>query len=191
MNFDFALEINPFLEKGHFSKAIDLAETNLKKFPPTVFHDIIGKSLLHHTDNLVSWIDDFYNEASENTDIKALYFEMNEFDINTDEWYVNSFSYDKDGGLNLDDMEWLCDMADNSSEFVLKGYETLQKAFADTELDNDNLQNARDWCEQIIIARFMQLMHSGHLKAKEKQLKWSTIPLYYTEHAYDFVVKSA
>ena len=191
MNFEFAEQINSFLEQADYSKAIEIAETNLSKIPKTVFHDIIGKSLLHHTDKLADWINTFYIETSENTDIKSLYFEMCEFDINTDNWFISGFAYDKDGGLNLDDMEWLCDMVDDSNEFILTGYETLQKAFEDTELDNDSIENARDWCEQIVIARYMELIHSGHLKAKEKNLKWATIPLYFTEHAYDFVVKSS
>ena len=59
MNFEFAEQINPFLEQADYSKAIEIAETNLSKIPRTVFHDIIGKSLLHHSDNLADWINSF------------------------------------------------------------------------------------------------------------------------------------
>jgi hypothetical protein len=49
---------------------------------------------------------------------------------------------------------------------------------------------ARDWCEQLIIARFMELMRAAHLEAARRGLAWAKLPLYFTEHAYDFVVKS-
>jgi len=68
---------------------------------------------------------------------------MNEFDINTDRWYIDGFAYDKDEGHGeQDDME------------------------------------------------YMELMRAAHLKAKEKKMTWAKLPLYFTEHAYDFVVRS-
>ena len=120
---------------------------------------------------------------------------MNEFDINTDTWYIDSFAFNHDGGLDLEDMEWLCDFeTDSQSEtktvFQIKGFEKLQTAFETTELDTDNLQDARDWCEQLVIARFMELMRTAHLTAKQKGHSWATTPIYFTEHSYDFVVKS-
>lgn len=40
-----------------------------------------------------------FAKASEEMSIKALYFEMNEFDINTDCWNIDGFAYDKMEGL--------------------------------------------------------------------------------------------
>ena len=193
MNFEFAQQINPSLKKLNFSKALDIAETALTKIPTTEFHSVLGQSFINQADNLAIWVDNFYQAISKKMDIKALYFEMNEFDINTDIWYIDGFSYDKDGGLDPYDMEWLCDFTRDkitSEEFVLTGFEKLKTAFENIVLDNDNLQNSRDWCEQIIIARFMELMRTVHLKAKEKNLAWATIPIYFTEHSYDFILKS-
>jgi hypothetical protein len=193
MNFEFAQQINPSLENLDFLKALDIAETALNKIPSTEFHSVLGLSFINQSNNLETWIDDFYHRISKKINIKALYFEMNEFDINTDSWYIDGFSYEKDGGLDLDDMEWLCDFTRDrmtSDEFTLTGFEILQSAFENIELDNDNLQDARDWCEQVIIARFMELMRTAHLQAKEKKLAWASIPVYFTEHSYDFILKS-
>ena len=199
MNFEFAKQINPNLENLNFSKALDIAETALQQIPSTDFHSIVGQSLLHQVDSLVTWIDNFYNSTLKKIEIKALYFEMNEFEINTDTWYIDGFAFSKDGGLDLDDMEWLCDVTREtmtSTEFVLTGYEELQQSFADIEeqVENDelsyDLQSAMDWTEQIIITRFMELMRTGHIKAKDQNLGWATIPVYFTEHSYDFIVKS-
>lgn len=195
MNFDFAKRINPYLEKLDFESAIAIGEIELQKIPNTEFHSVIGKSLTEQAETLATWVDNFFNIASEKIDIKALYFEMNEFDINTDTWYINSFAFSRNGGLDLEDMEWLCDFeTDSESEtesiFEIEGLQKLQNAFETIELDTDNLQNARDWCEQIIIARFMELMRTAHLTATQKDYSWAKIPIYFTEHSYDFVVKS-
>ena len=127
--------------------------------------------------------------------MKALYFEMNEFDINTTHWYIDGVALSKDGGLDLSDMEWLCDYEiDSQTEidevFLIEGYEKLQTAFEEIPLETDDLQNARDWCEQIVITRYMELMRTAHLIAKNKGFGWAVIPTYFTEHSYDFVVRS-
>ncbi|MES2773618.1 MAG: hypothetical protein V4722_05515 [Bacteroidota bacterium] len=192
MNFEFAEQINPSLTNLDFGKAISIAENSLRKIPQTEFHSIIGKSLLHQTDSLVSWIEHFHKTLSLECEIKALYFEMNEFDINTDVWYIDGFGFEKDGGLDSD-MEWLCDVYGDKmtgQEFVLSGYEQQQNAFESIELDSDHLQDSRDWCEQLIIARFMELMFCAHSDSKKKGLGWATIPLYYTEYSYDFILRS-
>lgn len=195
MNFDFAEQINSDLEKLDFKKAISLGETELQRLPSTDFHTIIGKTLTQQAESLSDWVDYFYQIASKKLDIKSLYFEMNEFDINTEVWYIDGFAFSQDGGLDLEDMEWLCDFeTDSQTEtetvFQIEGLEKLQTAFESIELDTDELQNARDWCEQLIIGRFMELMHKAHLTAKHKGYSWAKIPIYFTEHSYDFVVKS-
>ena len=195
MNFEFTEQINPDLEQLNFEKALNIAETELRKIPTTDFHYVLEKSLVGQADDLASWVENFYNIATKKNKVAALYFEMNEFDINTDHWYIDSFAFSKDGGLDLEDMEWLCDFdTDSQTEtetvFKIDGYEKLQSAFESIELDTDDLQNARDWSEQIIIARFMELMTNAHLIAKTKKLNWATVPIYFTEHSYDFVVKS-
>ena len=195
MNFEFAEQINPDLELLNFDKALNTAQTELRKLPKTKFHNVLDKSLIGQADDLASWVENFYKLAAKKNKVETLYFELNEFDINTDLWYIDAFAFNNDGGLDLDDMEWLCDFdTDNQTEtetvFKIEGYEELQDAFENIELDTDDLQNARDWCEQIVISRFMELMTASHKIAKTKKLNWATIPIYFTEHSYDFIVKS-
>jgi len=201
MNFEFAEKINPHLEKSDFMKAIKVATTELQKLPDTDFHLILDITLIEQAEEVADWIDEFYQKASKKKKVKALYFEMNEFDINTDMWFIEGFSYSKDGGLDLEDMDWLCDYDTDTqtainSVFAIEQLEKLQTAFSEIEEKEENdewtdeLQEARDWCEQIIIAKFMELMGEAHLIAKRKQYLWATLPVYFTEHEYDFVVKS-
>lgn len=199
MNFDFAEQINSDLENLDFQKAITTAEKELSNIATTAFHEIIGKTFTNPTDDLVNWMDSFYKEISKKMVVKAMYFEMNEFDINTDVWYIDGIAYKEDGGLDLEDMEWLSDCKSDvmtTKEFVLTGYEKFQNLFETIEEKEENdewtdeMQDARDWCEQIIISRFMEIMKKAHEAAKERKLDWGNIPVYYTEHAYDFIVKS-
>ncbi|WP_413513577.1 hypothetical protein [Myroides odoratus] len=198
MNFDFAEQINSDLENLDFQKAIITAEKELSKIATTEFHEIMGKTFTNLADDLVNWIDRFYKEISKKMEIKALYFEMNEFDINTDVWYIDGIAYKEDGGLDLEDMEWLSDCKRDvmtTKEFVLTGYERFQNLFETIEEKEENdewtdeMQEARDWCEQIIISRFMEIMKKAHQSAKERKLDWGNIPVYITEHGYDFIVK--
>jgi hypothetical protein len=118
---------------------------------------------------------------------------MNEFDINTGTWYIDGFAYDKNGGLDVNDMDWLSDVTRDritAKEFILTGFEKLQTAFRTKNARDGGLRDARDWCEQIILARFMELMRAAHLKARDKNLQWALIPIYFTEHSYDFILKS-
>lgn len=195
MNFEFCLQINDNLAKHDFAKAIQTAESKLKELPVTDFHAVLGLSFTGQTEEVADWIEIFFLKSSEKIAVKSLYFEMNEFDINTDEWYIDGFAFSKDDGLNLNDMEWLGDFetyaqAETNTVMSLCGFEKLQDAFEIIEPDSQQMQDAKDWCEQIIIARFMELMYSAHTMAKQKQLKWSAVPIYFTEHAYDFIVKS-
>jgi hypothetical protein len=196
MNFEFAEKINPYLEQLNFVKALDVAETELRKIPTTDFHYVLDNPLVGQADDLASWVENFHNLATKENKVEALYFEINEFDVNTEYWYIDSFAFSSDGGLDLNDMEWLCDFdTDSQTEtetvFKIESYESLQEAFEKIALKTDDLQNARDWCEQIIIVRFMELMTAAYRKAKDLNLNWGKIPIYFTEHSYDFVVKAA
>lgn len=199
MNFEFAEQINSDLEKLDFEKAIHSAETELHTITKTAFHEIIGKNFTNPLEDLVDWIDQFHSEISTKIEIKAMYFEMNEFDINTDIWYIDGIAYKEDGGLDLDNMEWLSDCKRDvmtTKEYILTGFENFQILFESIEEKEENdewtddMQDARDWCEQIIISRFMEVMKKAHERAKERKLVWGNIPIYFTEHAYNFIVKS-
>ncbi len=191
MNFEFAEFLNPELEKFNFTGALSIAETALKEIPETPFHAIIGRSFLRETDYFVKMANHFFNEASKEMDVKALYFQINGFDINPDSWYISSFAFSKDGGLNLDDMDWLCDSEmQYEMDYEIPDFEDIQRAFKKTELKSRALMDAYDWCEQIVLIRFMEFIRTAHVKAAEKNYPWAKVPVYFTEHDYDFVVRS-
>jgi len=197
MNFNFAEQINPALLRLDMAGAIVIAEAQLDRLPSTEFHDVIGQSLVEQANELAIWVDQFCQAISERIQAEALYFELNEFDINTDYWYIDCFAFVNDGGLDPNDMDWLCEFDASSRDatgvvFVIEGYEKLQNAFEtfDEKPADKDRKDARDWCEQIIIARYMELIRAAHVSAKDKGMGWASIPIYFTEHAYDLIVRS-
>lgn len=191
MNFEFANQINPCLERFDFSAALQIAEGELKKLPGTPFHEVLGKSMTSQAETFASWVKEFFEQASKKEQIKSLYCEMNEFDINTDHWYVDCFAFSIDEGLTRGDMDWLCDYeADTESRFVIEGFDKLQAAFGSVDLNTESLQDAIDWCEQIILTRFMELVRTAHVLAMDKNYGWAGVPVYFSEHDYDFILKS-
>lgn len=191
MNFNFAQEVNPLLEKQDFAGAFAIAESNLSKVDETAFYSIVGKSLLSQSKSVAEWVDGFYNDSTKEITVAALYFEFTEFDINQDIWEIDGFAYDQD--LGLEDLDWFSDTKKVAAPFTVEGYEKIQDAFSDyqdlNEVSNE-LEFARDWCEQLVIIRFAELMTNAHHIAKQKGFVWAKIPIYFTEHAYDFVMKS-
>jgi hypothetical protein len=126
---------------------------------------------------------------------------MNGFEINTDQWHIDGFSYGEDGGL--EDEEWLCDwdcetqdfegQIEPDTVFVIKNFEKLQVVFEkykNDEPQSKKIQDAEYLCYFIIIVRFMELMRKAHLVAKQKQYSWAKIPIYFAKHDQDYTVKS-
>jgi hypothetical protein len=189
MNSEFAESINPYLAQGQFVQAIELAENQLATLSRSPFHKIIKRPLLHHATDLCFWINRFYSVVASNQSIEALYLELTEFDINFDVWGIDGLAYSAD--LGIEDTEWLAEpSAATEQAFILEGYEDLQRAFEESELGAAETQDAQDWCEQLIIARFMQLVQAAHHEAQNQGLPWAALPIYCTEHGYDFVIRS-
>ena len=176
--------------ENEIDKAIEIAENHLKSLPKTDFHKIIGKNLLHLTNNLTNYISEFYNNYKNEFDFKAIYSEMNGFSINYDLWFIDLFGFDKCEGL--EDLDWLGDY-DYSTENSLKitGFEDLQNVYQDymeNEKYNDKeLEKVCEVCELLIILRLQELFRESKKIAIEKKLDWSEIPIFATAHDYEMI----
>lgn len=181
-------EIDVFLKAGEFGQAISIAEGHLAKVEVTEFHKVIGRDLLHLTQNAAEFISDFYAEATNQLEVKAMYFEMNGFGINPDLWFFDPFGYSFCGTPgNANDISWLADYEFSwDYSCVITGYEDLQTACKD-HLDNkrynDPVQrDAKDFCELVITLRFIQLIAHTVKYAREHNLPWKNIPVFGTSH---------
>lgn len=190
MNFDLADQLNECLVENRLEKAIELAESELKKLPNSEFHKILNRNLESLAENLTYYITEFYSEAKNQFEVKAIYSEMNGFTINYDLWFIDLFAY-KDLGT-LDDLDWLAEFEISSNKsMAILGFKDLQSVFEDymeNEKWKDNeLKKACEICELIIILRLQELFKKTKLIATQKKLNWNNIPLFVTAHDYDMV----
>ncbi|MCX6148589.1 MAG: hypothetical protein NTW25_15250 [Candidatus Kapabacteria bacterium] len=196
MNFELIDEIGKLLKNDKLNEAIQLTEAKLREQIKSDFNKLLGKNLLHQTDLLVEYFNNFYDKVKDNLNIQAIYGEMNDFTINCDMWFLNLFAYDKLG--ELDDTEWLADWEDENASknrFVLTGYEELQEAYQDYQ-DNakykvKEILEASDITEILIMLRYQELIKATKLIAKQKNLSWRRIPVFASVHdCYDTVYKA-
>lgn len=193
MNFDLFQQAGASVREGNLKQAIDQAELRLKGLNETYFHPVLDTNFLHQSEEVVNWIDSFYNEVSQRRPVQALYFEMNGFDINTDQWYIDGFAYEEAG--TIEDVDWLADWKEDMATvqpFVLTGFELMQEAFQAymDEEEPDELEEARDIAELLVILRLQELLAQAHQLAKTKGLAWRTTPLLATAHDYDILLES-
>ncbi|NVO86403.1 hypothetical protein [Hymenobacter terrestris] len=170
MDFDLSDYFQGLLQEGKLREAIVQGEHQLNSLQKTYFHPLLGTSLLHQREEVAAWLNAFYQHVSQKMPVGALYVEMNAFDLNTEEWYLDGFAYEVAG--TRDDAEWLtnwsADTATNEP-FVLSGFEPLQEAFEtyfDEEEGSENLEQAHDVAEMLVILRVQELLDEVHQAAK-------------------------
>jgi hypothetical protein len=193
MEFDLANEVKKLVETNKIETAIELAENELKKITVTDFHKVLGRDFLNFTDDLTEFITYFYTQAAKEIEVKAMYSEMNGFTINYDLWFLNLFAFKTCGGL--DDTDWLADYEFYIEEImVLSGLEDIQAVYEDymknEKWSDENLKNAMEVCELIIVLRLQELFKKSINSATEKKLEWSKIPIFATAHDYEILYSS-
>src|SRR6266496_3868421 len=95
------------LTESDVSGAIDGLERLLAAEKGERFKGLLGTSFSNSPTDILAEINDFVEACVEQFDIKAVYLEMNGFDINPDRWYFDSFGYGT-YGCDPKNLEWLC-----------------------------------------------------------------------------------
>lgn len=178
--------------EGRIEDAIIIAERELSNFPKTVFHNILGKNLLHITDELNDYLENFYNQYKKQIDIKALYSEMNGFTINYDLWFITLMAFEK--CENLDDLDWLADYEIFfESAMTITGLEDLQAAYkhhveSEEYLDDDK-DTIAEICSLLIILRLQELFKETQKIAFTNNLNWPKTSTFVTAHDSEMVYR--
>jgi hypothetical protein len=188
--------LESLVAQNEYAKAAVLAEEALDQIPQTPFHKIIGRNLLHLTEGTANYISGFFSESQKHIAVKAMYFEMNGFSINPDEWFFNSFAFSFCGNPDdPEDTDWLADyeFSPLGSDFQITGYEDLQEVCAYflknwRECNSD----AQELFEYIVTIRFIELIANAVQFAKDHELAWKDIPIFGTTHdsALPFLYRS-
>jgi hypothetical protein len=119
-----------------------------------------------------------------------MYFEMNGFDINPDEWHFHGFAYREAG--DIWDPEWLAHWNyDTSERLVLPGMEAVQSAFSKHyryrrgEVKSLQLEMAASITLHLVCAHFVSLIANAHQRAKRVYKPLRGLPVIATAHDWD------
>ena len=180
---------------GKLQECIDSLEDGLKCVKETPYHAVLDCNFLHHVGAVAEFAADFFHRASREGPIRAMYFEMNGFTINTGRWYFNGFGYAKGGKIS--DLtwrtEWLNPWDYETEEFTLTGMERVQEAFGDLLVDGREplgIKLAEHITEHLVVARFNELIGAAHKVAKKACPALRGFPIVSTAHDWDTLYPS-
>ena len=127
----------------------------------------------------------FHADCSKRFTVKAIYLEMNGFEINPDRWYFDLFGY-KSAPPNDDSFDWISEwQSPDSPTVTLTGLESIQELFA-TYIGNKLYQDKNkayneELATLLVMAKFCRLI-SGSLKNNKLG-----VPVYATAHDFDLI----
>ncbi|KPL77666.1 hypothetical protein ADN00_08725 [Ornatilinea apprima] len=140
------------------------------------FNGLITANFTNTPSEIQNAINKFIYECNKTFELKAIYLEMNGFDINPSRWFFDLFGYE---ALPEDDsdLDWLSDwQSPDFPDVTLKGLESIQELFkqynqekADLNLDKPNqvLKNNHELATLMVMAKFCKLidesLHNTHL----------------------------
>jgi hypothetical protein len=166
--FRLAHEIAPWIRKAKLNLAIAHCEAALASLPITEYHKAAGRSWLQQTEEAASWLAEFYRRARKKLEVRTIYCEMNSFEINADEWYVDAFAYDFFG--DTADLGWLCGWKESSDQrrLVLRGMDDLQALFARDYVDEppDAVLPSSEVVIHLLTLRMQELIHAAAYAAR-------------------------
>lgn len=94
------------------------------------FACVVGASFLNPAFTVLAELNQCIAANEKQFDVKAVYAEMNGFDINYDRWYFDLFAYSS-YSQSFDDTEWLCERQSAPwPEIELTGMASVQEGFA-------------------------------------------------------------
>jgi len=173
--------------KSDISGAIEFLEERLAKEKVTRFKGLLGKGFTNSPRGILSAINKFVDACSERFAIKAVYLEMNGFDINPDRWYFDSLGYTK-YGADPRDLEWLCEwQSPQWPQVTLKGLEPVQADFewyhANEIWKDKKFQRAYDLGVLLVMCKYVSLIESALAVGRRSK----PIPVLATAHDFDIV----
>lgn len=175
--------LTPQLRAGDLAGCEARASAALRALPKSPFHVAADLAISNDPADAARHFDRFFRAEAKRRPVRAVYTEMNGFDINPDLWYCDLFVYMADGGL--DDLDWLSDwQSEPFDEYTITGLEPLQAVFAGKASRNRAHEDARYLSCLVVVTKFQRFMQ----RAAERMTDLR-VPLYATAHDYDYVAR--
>jgi hypothetical protein len=178
--FELQRQLTPVLRAGDLAQCERAVSKHLAALPKSPFHAILNLGITNSPQEVAGYFDNFIRQQPA-AKVKAVYTEMNGFDINTDLWFCSPFAYQKFGGH--DDYDWLSNW--QSGEFddlPITGLEALQKVYAGKAFRDERYSDASDLTSLWVVIKFQDLIRRAAPHMKELRF-----PLLATAHDFDFI----
>lgn len=172
-------DLDPYLRAGELDVCEAKAIEALRALPNSPFHLGAELNISNEPAHAAAHFDRFYTTESGRFPVKAVYTEMNGFDINTKRWYCDLFAYEVDGGLSGE--EWLPYwQSDDFKDYTIKGLESLQKVYASRAFREESYKEAVYMCNLVVVTKFQRFMQRA-----AGEMERLCVPLYATAHGYE------
>lgn len=176
-------QLTPQLRAGDLAGCEAGACDALRALPKSPFHIAADLAITNDPAEAAKHFDDFFGVESKRFDVRAVYTEMNGFDINPDRWYCDLFAYTDDGGL--DDFDWLSDwQSELFEDYTITGLEPLQAVYASKAFRDEANRDACYLSSVVVVAKFQRFMQ----RAAERMMVLR-VPLYVTAHDFDYIAR--
>jgi hypothetical protein len=171
--------------------AIKFLEERLAKEKVARFKGLLGNRFTNAPGRVLSEINKFIDECSGKFSIKAVYLEMNGFDINPNRWYFDSFGYAK-YETDPNNLEWLCKwQSPEWRQVTLKGLEAVQADFkwyhAEEIWENKKFDRAYELAVLLVMCKYVSLIESALAAGTRSK----PIPVLATAHDFDILGRFA
>jgi len=191
MDIEIWRTVDELLRVSDFVGAEDYLENLLANEEGPLFKGLIGTTFTNAPESVLATINQFISACSKSFDIKAVYLEMNGFDINYDRWYFDLFGYADTIG-NRDEQDWLSEYQFYDwPEITLTGFEALQNDFKQyhTEqlYDDQSVNKSYELAQLLVMVKFVSLIN-GSLKTGELV---KHVPVLATAHDFDILARFA
>jgi len=170
-------------------EAIAHLEEGLQATPSSRFATLLGTAFSNDAADVAAHIDGFLVECERTFEVRAIYLEMNGFDINPDRWFFDYFAFDR-YVQDEDNLEWLCEFNITSwPQTTLFGMESVQRDFDwysnHRGHEDPNAKAAASYAIPLVMCRFAKLISSAVAVARRP----FRVPILATAHDFDVVAR--
>jgi hypothetical protein len=165
--------------------ACQFISTLMEDCKDKTFNGLITAHFTNPPSQIYGSVSAFHSECSKKFSVKAIYLEMNGFDINPDRWYFDLFGYESIPP-NDDSFDWLSEwQSPDYPTVTLTGLEPIQDLYAhyiSNKLykDKDKAYN-EELATLLVMAKFCKLI------AESLDNKSLSVPVYATAHDFDII----
>jgi hypothetical protein len=175
---------------GDVPAAVEFLEQFITSREAQRFSCLPGTSFSNSKALVISEINRFVEATNAQFDVKAVYLEMNGFDINYDRWYFDFFGY-TDYEPGAEETDWLCEWQSKEwPQFKLSGMEHAQEAFA--WYHGEKIYRSQPELEPVYEASMLLVMtkFAAFIGSSLKSgALVRPIPIFATAHDFDSIAK--